>query len=69
MTEIVTYEKRLDDLERITAQQQNLITKMQQELIKAGKYINVDLEVRTTGIQIFLKRAGEAVGRDKARRR
>lgn len=62
-------EDRLAKLERTVAQQQNLITKLQQELIKASKYENADLSTRVDGIQIFLKRAGEAQGRERGRKR
>jgi len=61
--------KRITRLEDLVSQQQNLITKLQQELIKAGKYANDDDGVRLDGVQIFLKRAGEVEGRKKGRKR
>jgi len=67
--EIFGTESRLGALERLVAQQQNLITKLQQELIKAGKYENDDLETKLAGVQILLKRAGEVEGRQKGRKR
>jgi uncharacterized coiled-coil protein SlyX len=67
--EIFGTESRLSALERLVAQQQNLITKLQQELIKASKYEHEDPQKLLAGIQVFLKRAGEVEGRKKGRKR
>lgn len=60
---------RLDELERQSAIQQNLITKLQQELIKSSKFTHDDPQKQLEGVQVFLGRAGDVKGRDKGRRR
>lgn len=60
---------RLDGMERRMAQQDNLIDKLQNELIKAGRYENNSLDLQLAGVQYLLKRAGEVKGREKGRRR
>jgi len=62
-------ETRLADLERRIATQANLIDKLQNALIMAGRYENDDIATRVDGLQFLLKRAGEVKGREKGRRR
>lgn len=61
-----------DDIERLrreNVQQANLINRLQNELIRAGRYENEDPRKHIQGIQVLLTRAGEVKGRDKGRRR
>jgi uncharacterized coiled-coil protein SlyX len=61
--------EQITRLERRAAQQENTITKLQQALIKAGKFEHDDPQKRVEGLQFLLQRAGETKGRERKGRR
>jgi uncharacterized coiled-coil protein SlyX len=61
--------EQITRLERRAAQQENTITKLQQALIKAGKFEHADPQKRVEGLQFLLQRAGETKGRERKGRR
>lgn len=57
------------DLERRFDALENLVTKLQAELLKASKYKHENPVTDLEGVKVFLGRAGEVKGRERYRGR